>query len=273
MGYSRGIVFTPVRRQKAFLQVATQISDAIERGEYAVGEMLPSERELCQRIGVSRPVMREAMSALQLLGIIRTDPGRGSFVGDAAPHAMGSKIWTLAAEQSPAEVMETRQILDPAAARLAADRLTPEGAATLERILEEMRAIAAEVTDASQFGRLDFRFHQAVADASGNSVISKFTRAVVGYANQRLWRSMREHSYRYSRGLALRYLAHHEATYRYLAHGAGEDAARSMLEHLKASQAALEADLGESEWREEQGRPLESSRIEDVQGSARGSGT
>ncbi|MGH7911380.1 MAG: FadR/GntR family transcriptional regulator [Candidatus Dormibacteraceae bacterium] len=239
--------FAPIPHEKAFLKVAAQISDAIERGEYAVGEMLPAERKLCRQMDVSRPVMREAMSALQLIGIVRTRAGVGSFIANAAPHASASKIWTLAAEQSPTEVMETRRILEPAAARLAAARLTPAGADVMRAVLEEMRGIADEVTDAGQFGVLDFQFHQAVADASGNDVISKFIRAVVGYSNQRLWRSMRERSYQYSNGLALRYLEHHETTYRHLVGGETEDAAQSMLWHLKASQGALEGDWGEDE--------------------------
>lgn len=239
--------FAPVVHEKAFVKVATQICEAVERGEYAVGEMLPSERKLCRQMEVSRPVMREAMSALQLTGVVRTRAGLGTFVANSLPRASALKIWTLAAEESPTEVMETRQILEPAAARLAAVRLTREAAAAMSQLLDRMREIAAEVTDAGGFGTLDFQFHQAVADASGNDVISRFVRAVVGYSNQRLWRSMRERSYQYSKGLAPRYLEHHEATYGHLVNGEAEGAGASMLRHLEASRAALE-----SEWDEEE---------------------
>jgi DNA-binding FadR family transcriptional regulator len=71
-------------------------------------------------------------------------------------------------------------------------------------------------------------------------MISRFMKIVVGYSNQRLWRAMRESSYRYSKGLANRYLVHHERTYACLVSGDGDGAAQSMREHLEASeQAAL----------------------------------
>jgi GntR family transcriptional regulator, transcriptional repressor for pyruvate dehydrogenase complex len=236
------VTFKPVSREKAFLRVAAQISEAIERGDYAVGEMLPSERRLCEQMEVSRPVMREAMSALQLTGIVKTRAGLGSFVANSGPHASAPRIWTLAEEQSPAEVMETRLILEPAVARLAATRLTETNVSSLGRIVEQMRALAGEVADAKDFGSLDLQFHQAVADASGNDVIARFMRAVIGYANQRLWRSMRERSYQYARGLSLVYLKHHESTFSHLTKGDAAAAAESMLLHLTVSQSALDED-------------------------------
>lgn len=233
------VPFTPVNSQKAFVQVAEQISGAIEQGEFEVGEMLPSERELCQRMAVSRPVMREALSALHLLGIVQTRPGRGTFVGNEAPHALGARIWALAAEENPLDVMEMRLIVEPAAARLAATRASPGTHSAAAQVLEEMRAVAADATDVRRFGRLDLLFHQAVADASANSVISKFTRALIGYANQRLWQSMRENSYQHSTGLASRYLVQHERTYRCLVAGDEEGAAASMLDHLQLTREAI----------------------------------
>lgn len=238
--------FGPVPREKAFLKVTKQITDAIERGEYTVGEMLPSERKLCEQMEVSRPVMREAMSALQLLGMVRTRAGLGTFVVNPA-RASAPEMWTLAAEESPTEVMEVRQILEPAAARWAALRCTREAVATMADILGEMRAIAGEVTDATQFGTLDFRFHQAVAAAAGNDVIVKFIGAIAGYSNQRLWRSMRERSYRNSRKLALRYLEQHEKTYAHVVKSEPELAAAAMLQHLEASKAALEGEWDQDE--------------------------
>ncbi|MGH7919501.1 MAG: FadR/GntR family transcriptional regulator [Candidatus Dormibacteraceae bacterium] len=236
------MAFKPVHQQKAFLRVAAQISDAIERGEFVAGQMLPSERKLCQQMEVSRPVMREAMSALQLMGLVRTRAGLGSFVNDPAPVASISRPWTMAEGQSPADVMETRQILEPAGARLAAARFTPEAAAAMSRIVDQMRDVAGEETGTGRFERLDLQFHQAVADASCNDVISAFVHAIVGYSEERLRRALRDGHYRYAPSLARLYLGHHETTYAHLSGGRGDKAARSMFRHLLATQAASEGD-------------------------------
>lgn len=240
--------FKPVLQQKAFLSVVAQLREAIERGDYGPGEMLPSERELCRRMEVSRPVMREAMSSLQLLGIVRTRAGLGSFVTETTPVPAG---WGLPLEMSEADIMEARQIMEPAGARLAAVRLTSETTQAMERLLEEMRE-AVQKGDGPAFVGLDLRFHQAVADASGNEVISKFVAAVVGYSNQRLQRSLRDGDFRPSQRLSRLYLEHHESLHRHLAGGAGDKASQDMFRHLLATQAAHKAKGQQDGWEQAQ---------------------
>lgn len=155
MGYSGQVEFQPVLRQKAFLSVVAQLREAIERGDYVPGEMLPSERELCRRMEVSRPVMREAMSALQLLGIVRTRAGLGSFVSETVDGPAG---WGPPLEVSAADIMEARQIMEPAGARLAASRLTAEAARGMDELLTEMRE-AVHDADGGRFVGLELRFH------------------------------------------------------------------------------------------------------------------
>lgn len=240
-----GMEFKPVVQQKGFLRVAAQLREAIERGDYGPGDMLPSERELCRQMDVSRPVMREAMSALQLLGIIRTRAGLGTFVNEAAPAPAG---WSLRPEDTPEDVIEARQVVEPSGARLAATRLTDERAGALERLLEEMREATREPADAMRFVKLDLRFHQAVADASGNELISRFVAAVVGYSNQRLRRALREETFHSSERLCRLYLEHHESIYSHLVQGSGDQAAQAMFRHLLATQAAQGAQWQGDGW-------------------------
>lgn len=239
------MAFKPVVQQKTFLRVVAQLREAIERGDYAPGEMLPSERQLCLQMDVSRPVMREAMSSLQVLGIIRTRAGLGSFVNDTAPDSGG---WSLPVDGSAADVIEARQIMEPAGARLAATRLTAERTEAMGLLLEEMREAVRDAAAGARFEELDLRFHQAVADASGNEVIGRFVAAVVGYSKRRLRRSVRDGTFRYSERLGRLFLEHHESIYAHLVRGAGDQASRGMFRHLLATQAAQRAQWEGDGW-------------------------
>lgn len=229
--------FTEVRPKKTFVQVAEQISDAIRRGEYAPGDRLPPERELAQTFRISRQAMREALAALQLAGIVETRAGVGSVVS-APPGAESSeRLWSLADEESPAEVMEARRIVEPRIAALAAARIADEDRHELRRLLVRMRAASEEspAGEGLRFGTLDLEFHRLVARASGNAVLAGFVEAAASYADQRLWRSLREASYRREPALARRFLHQHEALVAAIEAGDGETAARVMESHLDAS--------------------------------------
>lgn len=242
----RHMAFKAVEGQKMFVRVAAQIQDAIERGEYAPGAMLPSERDLCRQMNVSRPVLRQAMSALQVQGVVRTRAGLGSFVREEAPESGQPR---LPLSPDPMAVMELRLILEPAGARLAAARFAPERAAGLERLLDELREAAHEqLDDLGRFARLDLRFHQSVAEASGNPVLGRFVSAVVDDAGHRLRRSLRDRTYRYSQRFSLLCLEHHERLYVYLTRGAEEQASQAMFRHLLATQSWLQADGEHEAW-------------------------
>ncbi|MGO4421667.1 FadR/GntR family transcriptional regulator, partial [Streptomyces sp. MCAF7] len=73
------------RRVSAMEAVLTYLRHAIEQGEYAVGDKLPSEAELCRRLEVSRPVLREALRALQAMGLTASRTGKGTFVISSGP--------------------------------------------------------------------------------------------------------------------------------------------------------------------------------------------
>ena len=229
--------FTEVRPKKTFVRVAEQIDEAIQSGEYAPGDMLPSERELAQTFRISRQAMREALVALQLAGIIETRAGIGSVVAAPPGAESNERLWSLDDEESPAEVMEARRIVEPRIAALVAARIAGEDRQELRRLLARMRAVAGEPSamEGLRFGTLDLEFHRLVAGASGNAVLARFVEAVAGYADQHLWRSLRQTSYRREPALARRFLHHHEALVAAIEAGDGEAAARAMESHLDAS--------------------------------------
>lgn len=223
------MAFTHVRRQKIYTQIADQITESIRRGEFKPGDRLPSARELEGKFGASRPSVREALSALELAGIVETRTGQGTFVvGFPSDRGEG---WSFEFEEaeSPAEVMEVRRVLEPEAARLAAERATKDDIDALQTALQALRAVVAEGKPAVAG---DIQFHLAVARASGNSVIWEVMRAFASYLNQALWRSLRDHAWAH-RDLGRVYLAHHERTINAIMARDGEEAAAAMRDHLQ----------------------------------------
>lgn len=229
--------FTEVRPKKTFVRIAEQIGEAIRSGEYAPGDMLPSERELARTFGISRQAMREALAALQLAGIVETRAGIGSVVAAPPGPVSSERLWSLNDEESPVEVMEARRIVEPRIAALVAARITNEDLQELHQLLARMRAAAAEspALEGLSFGALDLEFHCLVADASGNAVLARFVEGVASYADQHIWRSLRQSSYRREPTLARRFVQHHEALVAAIEAGDGEAAARAMESHLDAS--------------------------------------
>ncbi|MBA1275016.1 transcriptional regulator GlcC [Stutzerimonas azotifigens] len=164
---------TTERRQLADV-VAERIERLIVDGVLKVGQALPSERRLCEKLGISRSALREGLRVLRGRGILETSQGRGSFVArlsggnDASPlmHLFNSQPRTLY------DLLEVRGLLEGESARLAALRGTEADFILLRRRYEEMLAAhAGEATDPREHARLDHAFHLAVCEASHNPVL------------------------------------------------------------------------------------------------------
>ncbi|WP_028241650.1 transcriptional regulator GlcC [Stutzerimonas azotifigens] len=163
----------PERRQVADV-VAERIERLIVDGVLKVGQALPSERRLCEKLGISRSALREGLRVLRGRGIVETAQGRGSFVArlsgaqDATPlmHLFSSQPRTLY------DLLEVRVLLEGESARLAALRGTDADFVLLRRRYEEMLAAqTAESTDPREHARLDHAFHLAICEASHNPVL------------------------------------------------------------------------------------------------------
>lgn len=153
----------PPRRVSAMEAVLTHLRGAIERGEYAVGDKLPSEAELCRTLEVSRPVLREALRALQALGLTVARTGKGTFV--VANTVQDPTFGDYAAS----DLMEVRRHVEIPVAGYAALRRTPEDLDRLTRLLDRMD----RETDTVAWAAMDTLFHLAVAEASQNPVFRR----------------------------------------------------------------------------------------------------
>lgn len=138
---------------------------------YKVGERLSGERELARRFGVSRPVLREALRALEQQGLIVIQPGRGIFVrGDGLSTAVEAVANSLGARNiSVGELAESRRLIEPHVAAVAAERRGPDDIENLERALARMEKANSD-KEAFMSGVWDF--HNALAKATRNRVFA-----------------------------------------------------------------------------------------------------
>ncbi len=157
-------VFAPVRSQTAFEETVDRLGTAIKLGLLPAGERLPAERELCQRLGIARSTLRQALATLGESGYLQAVRGRGggTFVVDAPPRAQDRDDVTLATWH---EICDERLVIEIGVAVLAADRATP---AQLTALGELVLALDGCVEDFPAYRQLDIRFHVGLAEATGS---------------------------------------------------------------------------------------------------------
>lgn len=134
------------------------------------GARLPTERELCERLGVGRSTLREAVSSLAFIGAIQPRQGSGTYVSaeNDLPVERLIGLGLMLQRSTVEEVIEVRRILEVESVRLAAERFEESDRRALEAIMAKMSELAA---DPSQASRCDVEYHVLLARASHNSVL------------------------------------------------------------------------------------------------------
>jgi GntR family transcriptional repressor for pyruvate dehydrogenase complex len=148
----------------------SELRTLIESQHLAPGTRLPTEPELIKRLGVSRTVLREAMSRLELLGLVRVRAGRGTEVGDRDSLAASSSLIRTALTLSSADLLQFNELrtgIEVQSVRLAAERATPEDLALLEQRFEELVAS----TTAEEYVKRDCAFHLTIALLARNPLL------------------------------------------------------------------------------------------------------
>lgn len=151
--------------------VASQLLAYFTGGELAPGTRLPPERQLAQMLGTGRSAVREALAALEILGVVHIRPGSGTYLRAAASELLPQTLsWGLMlGEQKIEDLLQIRKALEVLAAEAAAERATSEDLARLRDHFEDMEA---NTEDYGAFVEADMRFHQEIAAASGNQTLS-----------------------------------------------------------------------------------------------------
>ncbi len=157
---------------RAVPEVALQaIRKLIAEEGFGPGDVLPSQRDLALRLGVSRASLREALSSLSALGVISVQPGKGVFVQAPMELAPATGLaWPFAAQASPEDIFQLRYALEGFAAGLAAVTLTADELDALQDNVEALR-LELKAGDFEAAARLDFDFHRRILLASGNQAM------------------------------------------------------------------------------------------------------
>lgn len=167
--FSRALA--PIDRSGITELVVQRIKELLQQGELKAGSRLPPERELADMLSISRPSLRTALKALSVMGIIRAKPGAGTFIAESLPEIFSQPMafMTLIHNTETAELFEARRIIEAGLVELAAERATSEH---LKIIASEIEGMRRNLKDPEKFLKHDVGFHQALAAASGNKVMS-----------------------------------------------------------------------------------------------------
>jgi GntR family transcriptional repressor for pyruvate dehydrogenase complex len=159
----------PIRRDRLYQAIVSQIEGLLERGELRPGDQLPAERQLAEQFQVSRASVREALRSLELLGVVETRAGGGTFVRQASSEAVTRPLISLIARGHGLEqVIEVRALIEPAIAARAAQRITNDELGLLRDVLaaQERKVKARE-----SYAEEDTRFHEVIGQASRNELL------------------------------------------------------------------------------------------------------
>jgi GntR family transcriptional repressor for pyruvate dehydrogenase complex len=167
----------PIRRTRVPEEIVAQIRGCIANGELRPGDRLPSERELTERFKVSRASIREALTALQVLGLLERSRSGGGL------SARGNHVWFtiaplnsyLATRGHLVEQIEVRRMIEPEMGRLAAERAAPEDIARMETCLQ---AMAADIAAGGGGSDADAAFHSAIAESTSNELLARIVEVI-----------------------------------------------------------------------------------------------
>lgn len=222
-------IYAPVQPSRLYEQIAEQIKVRILNGDLKDGDQLPTERELAERFGVSRVVVREAMKTLAQNGLVEIRPGRGTFVvSDASRAVKDSLDWMIRVGQAGtfANLIQARELLEPPIAALAARNATQEQIGEMEKVVNSMEQ-ALNVGNLDAYIEADLGFHMLLASSTGNPLFPILINPIVD-----LQQEQRKHMFRVS-GAPFRGQRHHKRILAAISLHAPELAYNEMTEHLK----------------------------------------
>jgi GntR family transcriptional repressor for pyruvate dehydrogenase complex len=190
-----------------------RIKEMIVSGQLKPGDRLPPEKELSEALGLSRNSLREAVKALELVRVLDVRRGDGTYVTSLTPSLLLDAMSFLVdvhQDASVLELLEVRRILEPAAAALAATRVTPED-------IEHLRALLDRVDESTPVDDLvaqDMVFHRSVSALSGNAYLTQLLDTLSSSTlRARVWRGLTQE------GAVARTLTEHRAIVDALAEG------------------------------------------------------
>lgn len=218
-----------------FAQIIEKIRGQIISGTLKPGDLLPTERQIAEMMGVNRHTVREALKALEYMGVVQGKTGVGTVITDLGPNVLADRIAHaahFAPQQFLLELVELRKLLEPGIAALAAERATAEELVVMEQALQDFEA---EVNGTGRVTDGDERLHRALARATHNSTLQRLIDPIIFMPVQARRRALaiprrRVEAYR-----------EHERIYRAVASRQPAAAREAMAYHLGQIEAMVRA--------------------------------
>lgn len=169
---------------RAYSKIGRLLKDEIAQGNYQVGDKLPTEREISERFGVSRTIVREAMVMLEVEKLVEVKKGSGVYV-TRTPDFTEQETAVEYRDVGPFELLQARQLLESGIAEFAAQQATKQDILQLRQILDKEKEILTQnVEDYS----MDKAFHTALAEMTGNDVLIQMQEQLWKYRfNSAMW--------------------------------------------------------------------------------------
>jgi GntR family transcriptional repressor for pyruvate dehydrogenase complex len=166
---------TPVERTKLTVSVFEQLLSYVVKGSWKPGDRIPPERDLCQQLGIARTSLREALKAMELVGMLDSRVGDGTFVCPRSEFLSRPLLWAFTGtdHEELQEIMEARTIIEENLAGLAAKRGSAE---QIEQIGHAVQLMRDSIARGDSILEADMAFHLAVSAAAQNEVLRNAVR-------------------------------------------------------------------------------------------------
>jgi GntR family transcriptional repressor for pyruvate dehydrogenase complex len=213
----------PMARPRLYEQVIERLRSHVAEGDLGIGDRLPTERDLAQRLGVSRASVKQAIVVLEAQGLVEVRHGGGTYLVRDSLDVEPVEHLAERRRRLP-DVLEAREALETKLAELAAERRTEEDLAAMRAALERM---AAETADGGPGTEGDRLFHAAVTAAAHSALLAEFMRSIAEQITESRHESLRQP------GRPARSLNQHQAILDAIEERRGRAAAAAMRRHVR----------------------------------------
>lgn len=211
-----------------------EIRRLLETGDYPLNSRLPPERDLSEKLGVKRAVLRKALARLEADGHIWRHVGKGTFVG-SPPSGLLDDMSSIANRTNPSEVMQARLTIEPELARLAALNATGAEIAEMRRCIKGTR----QAREWRTYEMWDNKLHREVARSSGNVCLLAVFDLLNAVRRTVAWKRLRRHELTFEHHS----FREHDALVEAIEERDTEAAAALMRDHLRAVRSDLLASM------------------------------
>ncbi len=234
--------FTKIKNERIYVQIVRQIENLIERGVLKPGDKLPTEPVLAEQLGTSRPPLREALSVLEILGIIERRGRTGNFVkANIDTLRYKRQLRELERNVSPYETLQARKIVETEIVRTAAETATKKDIEAVQKVFQEIKEKIEKLGSSLTLEDIissDIKFHLSIAEATHNSVLIETVGYMVAGLREKLWTEMKLHTTDF-RKRSQKLLLEHKEILDALVRKDGLMARKKMYQHLDIAEQEM----------------------------------